>query len=49
MNSKDKFEQLKEFLLYHCKHNPKRTLADILPLLNELLRAVGEISIKEKK
>jgi len=46
MKSKDKFEELKEFLLYHCYNNPKRTLHDILPLLNELLKNIGEPKIK---
>lgn len=49
MTSKEKFEKLKEFLLYHCRNNPKRTLKDILPLLNELLKNIDEPKIKETK
>lgn len=49
MKSTEKFEHLKEFLLYHCKNNPKRTLKDILPLLNELLKNIDEPKIKETK
>lgn len=49
MTSKEKFDELKEFILYHIRNNPKRTLKDILPFLNEFFRKVGEPSIKEKK
>ena len=48
MKSTEKFTELLEFIQYHCKYNPKRTLHDILPLLNEKLRAIGETQIKEK-
>ena len=46
MTSKEKLDELKEFLLYHCRNNPKRTLKEILPLLNELLKNIGESRVK---
>lgn len=46
---KNKYEELLEFLQYHIKNNPKRTLIDILPLLNELLRQMDTSQIKQEK
>lgn len=47
MKLSEKYHELKSFLLYHCNNNPKRTLGDIRPLLNELLRRIDEPQIKE--
>ena len=46
MTSKQKYEELLEFIKYHIRNNPTRVLKDILPLLNELLRNIGEPKIK---
>jgi len=46
MTSKQKYEELLEFFMYHIKNNPTRQLKEIFPLLNELLRTIGEPKIK---
>ena len=48
MTKNHKYDELLSFLQYHCRNNPKRTLQDIQPLLNELLKQIGETKIKEE-
>jgi hypothetical protein len=50
MKSTEKFNELKEFLLYQCTSNPLLTLKDVQPQLNELLRRIGEpkVTVKDK-
>lgn len=49
MKANEQYKELKEFLMYHIRNNPKRTLDDILPQLNELFRNIGDTQIKKEK
>ena len=49
MKAEDKLTELLEFLKYHTKNNPKISLYDIQPLLNEVLLRIGEDKLKGEK